>query len=219
MMTTGLLEMLKEINDYKTWLKTCIIRQYGICISMREDSMNLTQDEILKNLKERDANQLKYINEKIQQYKNEIAEAQSLLDTDTTEIALKQYDEMQNKYIKAMSKAELAIQKFEPKRFEYSNLVTSMRNSSNEILSNMADTVEQQFKYSIEDVENKLKYAEWEKPQGTREDYPKYYREQLEKSLKQAKSRLNDAEFDLESHNSLADEYIKFCEAVDALEI
>lgn len=65
-MTTGLLEKLKNKNyDLKNWILEDLIRQFGICCSLRDNNYNLTKNQILQKLQKRDEESRISINKEI----------------------------------------------------------------------------------------------------------------------------------------------------------
>ena len=65
-MTTGLLEKLKNKNyDLKNWILEDLVRQFGLCYSLRDDDYNLTKNQILKKLQKRDEESRISINKEI----------------------------------------------------------------------------------------------------------------------------------------------------------
>lgn len=217
-MTTGLLENLKSDYDYKRWLKEQVIRSFGICINMRDEGP-LTQAEILEKLKERDADQLKYFQDKKAEYEAKIADLEAKLKTDLTQEALAAWDKKQESYIKAVTDAKKSIQEFEPISFRQSALIKELLLCDNDLCRSIVNTVQNQFKIQETSINDKLRFAEYDKPETTREQYPAIYVEDLKRDLDRYKKYLYDTEFDLESLQPLSKQYEEFCKAVDAIEV
>lgn len=219
-MTTALLEMLKHDDfDYKKWLKEKLIRSFGICVGLRDDSYKLTEQEIFDKLMQIDAEHIKYLNERKQRYLAEIVRAQANLGDGIRVRAYEEYDRIQENAKIRIAKAEQEAKEYELIKEKQKKLLEQIKCSDNSLVQAIYDMLEKQFMYQYEDIQKGLKYAKQEQLSMTRDEYYTEYINQQKMQIQYSTSALADIEKEIANYECKADIYASYCKAIDALDI
>ena len=148
-MTTGLLEDLKKKNyNLKDWILEDLIRQFGICISLRDDNYNMSKKDILKALQQRDDDSRKSIEKSLNQE----------LPKELTKKELKE------KFDKILKDSKNRIKEAKEQNIKYENVINELNkisysyNGNDELVLNLFDMARKQLAILKDDIEWDIKY-------------------------------------------------------------
>lgn len=213
-----MVDNFEQFNDYKKWLKEKIVRSSSICQVLNDD-IALTEEQILQKLKAFDAIKIQHLNQNIQKYSQEIEKLQKEYDNLNETIVLNEYDKLVKEYDKAITNAKELNNSFEAKRQKFEIILNAIQSSDNKLVQALFSTVQDQFNLYSKQIENTLKYAEYKKPPVSKQKYFEYYKTKIQKQINNYERLLENSEFDLAEYTPLANQYIKYCNAIDELEV